>query len=260
MSDAAPKGLRDLTTGVIGAVATLATAAAGVLGVLHETGYLKAGATTSPAVIAVPVNIAAPATPAPQNVIASTNPSIGVAGRDASMARAATNLQGPPNQFRRHPRARIQEPPTSSTDTAMASDNPAPAREFAARRYGQPEDSAAARARESAAVPADETASVQPIAVNGAWKDSGMGYCHVIKQTGAKLEVVNLAPITSTFVSAGVGTVKGREIHLRLNVLKPAAANAELYLSDDGSKLVGTVRRPDGDHPTAWHRIGATCG
>jgi hypothetical protein len=108
--------------------------------------------------------------------------------------------------------------------------------------------------------PADETASVQPIAVNGAWRDSGMGYCHVIKQTGAKLEVVNLAPITSSFVSAGVGTVKGREIHLRLNVLKPNSSNAELYLSDDGSKLVGTIRRPDGEHPTAWHRVGATCG
>lgn len=241
MSDVGPKGLRDITSGVIGAVATLATAAAGVLGVLHETGYLKAGATTSPAVIAVPVNIAAPATPAPQNAIASTNPSIGVAGRDASMARAATNLQGPPNQFRRHPRARRQEPPTSSTDTAMASANPAPA-------------------RESGAAPADETASAHPIAVNGAWRDSGMGYCHVIKQDGAKLEVVNLAPITSTFVSAGVGTVKGREIRLRLNALKPNSANAELYLSDDGNKLVGTVRRPDGEHPTAWHRIGATCG
>jgi hypothetical protein len=257
MGDGGLKPFRDLTTGVIGAVATLATAAAGVLGVLHETGYLKAGATASPAVIAVPVNIAAPA---PQNVIASTNPSIGDAGRDVSMARAVTNPQGPPNQFRRRPRLRNQEPPTSSMDTAMASANPAPAREFAARRYGQTDDNAPARACQNGAAPADEIASVQPIAVNGAWRDSGMGYCHVIKQTGAKLEVVNLAPITSTFVSAGVGTVKGREIHLRLNALKPNSANAELYLSDDGNKLIGTVRRPDGEHPTAWHRIGATCG
>ena len=103
MSDAAPKGLRDITSGVIGAVATLATAAAGVLGVLHETGYLQGAPTPSPAAIAMPSNM-------------------------------------------------------------------------------QPSN----------------------------------------------------API--------------------------AATNAELYLSEVGSKLVGTIRRPDGEHPTAWHRVGATCG
>ena len=256
------KPFRDLTTGVISTVATLATAAAGVLGVLHETGYLQGAPTPSPAAIAMPANMPASNAPiAATNVGSAARNTIGpaiqpFAGRNMSASVPATNFEGaPPNQFRRHPRMRNQRP--APMDNALASNDST--REFAARRYGQRDDNAPAPARQNGAAPADEVASLQPIAVNGAWRDSGMGYCHVIKQTGAKLEVVNLAPITSTFVSAGVGTVKGREIHLRLNVLKPNSSNAELYLSDDGSKLVGTIRRPDGEHPTAWHRVGASC-
>jgi hypothetical protein len=241
------KPFRDLTTGVISTVATLATAAAGVLGVLHETGYLKAGATPSPAAIAMPANVQPPNVP-----VAATNAGNApaparqpFAGRNAPASLPATDFQGaPPNQFRRHPGMR--NPSAAPMDSALASNDSA--REFAPRRANGQAD--------QGAVPA------QPhmVIVNGAWRDSGMGYCHVIKQDGAKLEVVNLAPVTSTFVSAGVGRVTGREVHLRLNVLKPAAANAELFLSDDGTKLVGTIKRPDGDHPTAWHRVGATCG
>jgi hypothetical protein len=247
MSDGGLKPFRDLTTGVISTVATLATAAAGVLGVLHETGYLKTGATPSPAAIAMPANVQPPnRAMAVTNAFNAAGPANQpFAARDMSASPPGTNFQGaPPNQFRRHPGMR--NPRAAPMDSTLASNDST--REFAPRR-------AAGQADDGAAAPRP-----QMVAVNGAWKDAGMGFCHVIKQDGAKLEVVNLAPVTSTFVSAGVGTVKGREVHLRLNVLKPAAANAELFLSDDGKKLVGTIKRPDGEHPTAWHRVGATCG
>lgn len=99
----------------------------------------------------------------------------------------------------------------------------------------------------------------QLVEVAGAWRDSGPGFCHVLKQAGHKLEIVNLGPLTETFVSVGHGTIQGREIRLQMNNLHPKAASAELYVSDDGSKLVGTIHRGDGDHPVAWHRAGTSC-
>ena len=235
------KPFRDLTTGVISTVATLATAAAGVLGVLHETGYLKTAPTPSPAAIAMPANV--PPSNAPV-AVASAPANQPFAGRNIPASAPATNFQEAPGQVRRHPRMRNRSAIPPSDETLASNDSP---RAFAPR-------SAAAEAGTSVTAPPAEI-----VVVDGAWRDGGMGYCHVIKQNGAKLEVVNLAPITSTFVSAGVGTLSGREVHLRLNALKPAAANAELYLSDDGTKLVGTIKRPNGDFPAAWHRVGATC-
>lgn len=237
------KPFRDLTTGVISTVATLATAAAGVLGVLHETGYLKTAPTPSPAAIAMPANVPASNAPvAPAITAAPANQPF--AGRNIPASVPATNFQEAPGQVRRHPRMRNRAGAPPSDEALASNDSP---HEFAPHR-------AAAQSDRGVAAPPAEI-----VVVDGAWRDGGMGYCHVIKQNGAKLEVVNLAPITSTFVSAGVGTLTGREVHLRLNALKPAAANAELYLSDDGTKLVGTIKRPNGDFPAAWHRVGATC-
>lgn len=243
MGDGGLKPFRDLTTGVISTVATLATAAAGVLGVLHETGYLKGAPTPSPAVIAIPATVPPSNAPvAAANAAApATQP---VAPRTMPASVPATNFQGAPNQVRRHPRMHNRAGLPPSDDALASNDSP---REFAPRRAAAQGDTGVA------ALPPEI------VVVDGAWRDGGMGYCHVIKQNGVKLEVVNLAPITSTFVSAGVGTLSGREVHLRLNALKPGAANAELYLSDDGKKLVGTIKRPNGDFPAAWHRVGATC-
>jgi hypothetical protein len=81
----------------------------------------------------------------------------------------------------------------------------------------------------------------------------------VLKQAGHKLEIVNLAPVTASFVSVGRGTIQGRAIHLQMNSLRPNLATAELYMSDDGLNLVGTIHRSDGDHPVAWHRAGTSC-
>ncbi len=97
------------------------------------------------------------------------------------------------------------------------------------------------------------------IVLDGAWRDKA-GYCHVLKQSGRKMQVVNFAPVTNTFISAGHGTVNGRSVHLHMNNLRPAFANAELYLSDDGLKLLGTIHRPDGDYPAQWLRVGPSCG
>ncbi len=97
-----------------------------------------------------------------------------------------------------------------------------------------------------------------PIALDGAWRDKA-GYCHVLKQNGRKVQVVNFAPVTNAFISAGHGTINGRSLHLHMNNLRPAFANAELYVSDDGHELLGTIHRLDGDHPVEWLHAGPKC-
>jgi len=105
----------------------------------------------------------------------------------------------------------------------------------------------------------DASGSPEIAAVNGAWRDSGMGFCHVIKQAAGNLVIVNFTPVGAV-ISVGGGKVNGRIIHLHMNRLNPRAANAELHLSNDGKKLLGTIHREDGDHPVAWHRVGPACG
>jgi hypothetical protein len=82
----------------------------------------------------------------------------------------------------------------------------------------------------------------------------------LIGRAASGFEISNFAPVTTTFVSAGGGKISGRTIHLRLNRFRPENSSAELYLSDGGRKLIGTVRRTDGEHPVAWwRRVGPRC-
>jgi len=64
----------------------------------------------------------------------------------------------------------------------------------------------------------------------------------------------------TSFISVGHGTISGRSVHLELNDLHPLAATGDMILSVDGQKLLGTLRRKDGEHPLVWHRKRAPCG
>jgi len=225
MSDSGSTGFRDLATGVISGFAALATAAAGVLGVLHETGYLGSQASIPKA---ASVSVAS-------NSTASAMPSLSEGESQAEPSDLAPGTM--PN--REHRRLRARRRASAEAETAIASANAAPI----------------------VAPPPEAGASGQPlIALNGAWTDFGPGFCHTIKQTGNKVEVVNFAPITNTFISVGHGTISGRSVHLEMNDLHPAAAVGDMILSFDGKKLLGTLRRKDGEHPLVWHRKDAPCG
>lgn len=246
MSEGSPTRLRDLATGVLSGFAALATAAAGVVGVLHETGYLGSHATVSPAAMATSSTLSQPAQASvgvASNSIAPGLPSLASTEAQRALAAAIPVPKFAPNQEHQRPRA---HGPVSPPDAVAAI---------------APESTAPAVAPPREFPPAQPAKSEQPmIALNGAWTDFGPGYCHAIKQAGNRFQIVNFAPVTGAFISAGHGTISGRSIHLQLNDLHPAAATGELYLSNDGQKLMDTLRRQDGEHPLAWHRKGSPCG
>jgi hypothetical protein len=141
--------------------------------------------------------------------------------------------------------------PESVVVAAPEAQAPASAAQIAPNEPRAAVEPGAAKATPAIAPPA--------IALDGAWRDKA-GYCHVLKQSGRKVQLANFAPVTNAFISAGRGTVSGRSVRLHMNNLRPAFANAELYLSDDGLKLLGTIHRLDGDHPVEWLRVGPNCG
>ena len=52
------------------------------------------------------------------------------------------------------------------------------------------------------------------LSVVGAWRDGAGVGCHVISQYGNQLVVNNYDPATGAFRATGLGTVRGRNIHL----------------------------------------------
>jgi len=98
--------------------------------------------------------------------------------------------------------------------------------------------------------------------VNGAWKDSGPGNCHVIKQMGDELLITNYKPSSDKPWTIGRGTIRGRIVQFRFNALNPASPEAEFLLSGDGHELSGTIRQPqlNREAPALWHYVGERCG
>jgi hypothetical protein len=272
MSSGGPSGFRDLATGFLSGFAALATAVAGVVGVLHETGYLGSRTSASPAVVATSSTLTQPAPSSSAglaaNALVPTLPAF-----PGERAHRAPNdiLKIAPNQAHRRPRPH-RVVASSDAEAAIAPRNAAdqidphrPAPQSISSPYAvaaiAPGSGAPAVAPPREISPSEPAKSEQPMAMlTGAWRDSGPGFCHVIKQDGDSFEIVNFAPVTNTYISVGHGTVSGRGIHLHLNDLHPAAAKGELYISDDGQKLLGTMTRPDGEHPLVWHRSGGACG
>ena len=90
--------------------------------------------------------------------------------------------------------------------------------------------------------------------LTGAWRDSGMGACHLITQNGANLSITNYYPDSTDVLSHGEGTVTGAHVELRLKTMR-----GEYQLSPDGRVLKGTATRASGDRPSLWQYVGPAC-
>jgi len=255
MAENAPKGIKEHINTFTASIAGIATALAAVLGLVHQMGWFESAPpkNSSPsAAVAVSAPPAAPqvrtvsseadAAKAPGPVAARDNVAraeqrpANAAAVDAAKPLVANSAQGnaqplKPNQAR-HPNA-------VHTQIAMAN--------------------AASGASAMNPPNAPNRVAIANANVQGAWRDYAGG-CHLIKQAGPNLELINFAPVSNAFVTAGHGQVAGRNVHLHFNNLNKFAPEADLILSDDGKKLVGTIVRKDtGEHPIAWHREGDGC-
>ena len=90
--------------------------------------------------------------------------------------------------------------------------------------------------------------------LTGAWRDAGLGGCHLITQTGSKLEITNYFPDSDAVMSHGDGTVDGSHIELRLKTM-----HGDFQVSPDGRILTGTMFRTHGPNPSMWKYIGPSC-
>ena len=90
--------------------------------------------------------------------------------------------------------------------------------------------------------------------LTGAWRDAGLGGCHLITQTGSKLEVTNYFPGSDAVMSHGEGTVEGSHILLQLRTM-----HGDYQVSPDGRILNGTMFRSYGPNPSVWKYIGTSC-
>ena len=104
-------------------------------------------------------------------------------------------------------------------------------------------------ASESASAPLPKLTSL-----TGAWRDAGLGGCHLITQTGSKLEITNYFPGTDSVMSHGDGTVEGTHILLQLRTM-----HGDYQVSPDGRILNGTMYRSYGPNPSVWKYIGTSC-
>jgi len=107
----------------------------------------------------------------------------------------------------------------------------------------------------SAGSPASPTtlALMKPGTLNGAWRDA-MGGCHLITQTGSKLDVTNYFPDSDAVMSHGDGTVDGAQIELRLMTM-----HGNFEVSPDGKVLSGTMFRAFAPHHSVWEYVGPSC-
>src|SRR5271154_3919529 len=90
--------------------------------------------------------------------------------------------------------------------------------------------------------------------LTGAWRDAGLGGCHLITQTGSKLEVTNYFPGSDAVMSHGEGTVEGSHILRQLRTMP-----RDYQGSPDGRILNGTMFRSYGPNPSVWKYIGTSC-
>jgi len=255
MAENAPKGIKEHINTFTASIAGIATALAAVLGLVHQMGWFESAPPKNPSSSAAVAVSAPPAArqvetvssrmdggkvPAPveaREKVASVDERLSRtvpvdSTKPAAINSAQTGSQAMKSIPANHPHA-------AQTQIAMANSAGGPA---------------TTRLANSANNPASANANVQ-----GAWRDY-KGGCHLIKQAGPNLELINFAPVSNAFVTAGHGQIAGRNVHLHFNNLNKFAPEADLILSDDGKKLVGTiVRRDTGEHPLAWHREGDGC-
>ena len=96
-----------------------------------------------------------------------------------------------------------------------------------------------------------------PFTISGAWRDMGIGACHLISQTGTRFDITNYDPSTGEIISQGQGTIAGNHVQIDLSTRRPVSM--DLHIAPDGQTMYGKIFRVDGPHRTMWNYIGPAC-
>ena len=94
--------------------------------------------------------------------------------------------------------------------------------------------------------------------IGGAWRDRGIGACHLINQKGNKFEVWNYDPVTGELIGQGEGSIDGNHVEIEFtNGRRPVTL--DFHVAPGGDTMLGKVIRADGTHRAIWNYLGATC-
>jgi hypothetical protein len=107
---------------------------------------------------------------------------------------------------------------------------------------------------EAAAAPA-----VTPPTIDGAWRDSFLGTCHLLTLNGTAVTIVTYNPFNGRQSVVGEGTYSKRVLQLKFKNHKGEMLEYELHLGPEGNKLTGFLQRSGETRRAQWHYTGASC-
>ena len=228
------KGVFGGASGILSGVAALATVVAAIIGILSQFGLITSHDT--PKTVAVtPIPgppLVSKATVAPVEAAPAAKPSL--------VARAvAPHL---------HERRRAKPPPaevalTEPTASHLGAEN---------RNFSNLVTPGAANT--PATIDNNQSESIA-----GAWRDQGIGACHLISQTGSKFQITNYDPATGELMSQGEGTIDGNHVQIIDNPNSRRPVTVDLHIAPNGQWLIGKVTRFDGTRRTMWRYLGPAC-
>ena len=94
--------------------------------------------------------------------------------------------------------------------------------------------------------------------IGGAWRDGGIGACHLINQKGNKFEVWNYDPATGELMGQGEGSIDGNHVQIDF-AMGRHPVTMDLHIAPGGDVMFGKIIRFDGPHRAMWNYLGATC-
>jgi hypothetical protein len=220
MADGNPKGPGGHTVGILSGIAAAATALAAIAGLLSQFGII--GNHVAPNTIVVAATPVSQSSVAPVQVASA--PSAAPSAPASSAQVADTSALHHKHRLRHEifaaPPASAAEVPGAASST-MAMTEPA-----------------------------------GPSHIAGAWRDIGLGACHLINQLGSQFEVINYDAATGEVRGHGRGMISGNHVE----ILYPRrAVTLDLHVSPDGHTLEGKIFRLNSTHPARWNYIGTDC-
>src|SRR5579885_12665 len=245
-------------TAFLSGLAAVATVVAAVVGILAQFGLI--GGHDTPKASQAVVTPAAQLSPAASPPAASA-PSMAASAKPSPAQVAEAS----------HPH-RTHKPKTATAASIAASTEPHAATTPAAAQPAASNvtNSSAANAPTASAMPtpgaqpsaASSTLAMaepaQPPSLTGAWRDMGIGACHLINQTGGTFDVTNYDPATGEVMSQGRGSITGNHVEIDF-AARRHPVTADLHVSPDGRSMFGKIFRIDGPHRTLWKYIGPNC-
>jgi hypothetical protein len=100
---------------------------------------------------------------------------------------------------------------------------------------------------------------VSPPTIDGAWRDSFLGTCHLLTLKGNAVTIVTYNPFNGHPSVVGEGTYSNRVLQLKFKNHKGEMIEYELHLGPEGKRLTGFLQRAGETRRAQWHYTGTSC-